>query len=92
MAVNQLMTYAGVSEVYDIGTDTQIDYAVAPSQEAYVEWQTSVDAGATWVTSTSEILKTAVTFSTIGQAPNTQYRIRFYGGVGTLRVQLDSTP
>jgi hypothetical protein len=92
MAVDQLMTYAGVSEVYDIGTDTQIDYMLAPSQEAYVEYQTSTDAGATWATTSTRLLTAPIAFSLVGQAPNTQYRVRLYGGVGTLLVQLDSTP
>jgi len=92
MAVDQLMTFAGISEVYDIGTDTQIDYSVTPTQEAYVEFQSSTDAGVTWTTTSTDILKSTEAFSVPGQAANTQYRIRLFGGVGTLRVQLDSTP
>ena len=92
MAVDQLMTYAGVSEVFDNGTDTQLDYSFTPTQEAYVEFQNSTDAGVTWNTTSTDILKAPEALAVPGQAPNTQYRVRFYGGVGTLRVQFDSTP
>lgn len=92
MAVDQLMTYSGTSEVFDIITDTQLDYSLTPTNEAYVEFQESTDGGTTWVTTSTDILKSVDSGAVPGQAPNTQYRIQYFGGIGYLRVQFDSTP
>jgi len=90
MAVDQLMTHAGYSEVFDIGAGTSISYAFTPTQEAYVAFQQSTDGGATWTTTVEDILKELDSAIAPGQAPNTQYRVKLFGGVGTLRVQFDA--
>ena len=93
MAVDQLMTFAGYSEVFNIGTDTQLDFQLTPTQEAYVSFQSSTDGGTTWSDGGSQAVLEAPDSGAIpGQAANTQYRIYFFGGIGTLHVQFDSTP
>jgi hypothetical protein len=91
MAVDQLMTHAGYSEVFDIGTGTTLGYALTPSQEAYATFQESTDGGTTWSDTSEAVLKEPESSIVPDQSPNTQYRVKLFGGVGTLRVQFDAS-
>ena len=90
--MQQLMTYAGTSEVYDILTDTQFQYQLTPSNEAYVQIEESDDAGVTWNARPSQFIREPAFAIDGAQPANRLYRVRFYGGIGTLDVILDSQP
>jgi len=90
--MQQLMTYAGTSEVYNMLTDTQFQYQLTPSNEAYIQIEQSDDGGTTWTARPFEVIKSAAAAIEGAQPANRLYRVKLYGGIGTLDVILDSQP
>jgi hypothetical protein len=92
MAFDQLMSFAGYSGVFDNGANTIVNYQLTPSEKAYLVTQHSDDGGTTWVNVQEEILKTQDSRFMSDQPANRLYRVKFYGGIGTLGVHFDSQP
>ena len=82
------------SAAVDVATDTQAAVTITPSSEAYVVVQTSDDAGVTYTDATTPALYRAEATETLSDlAEDTLVRAKFYGGIGTLSVDIvASTP
>ena len=90
--VTQVMTFAGISQEFDIGTFTEFAYKLTPTQEAYVQTERSLDGGATWTVIGEHIVKFEITVFKPDEQPNSRYRVRFFGGVGSLKVEMTNEP